>query len=171
MTPGDDPDHKRLEGWVREHSAPIRAFLRARLGAGGPVDDLLQDTFVRAWNARAEYREQGHPKAWLIRIADRLAIDWLRRQRRWKPLDDEAQAELPDRSAEPEFEPGVDGDRLRGFLGSLSERQRQAILLRFFTGLPFAEVAREMGCPLATALSHVHRGLAALRERMKGAAT
>src|SRR4029079_38044 len=75
-------DAERLTRWVREHQRPVWGFLLGMTRDRHLADDLLQETFCRAWQARSRYREVGQERAYLLRIADRLARDRLRSARR-----------------------------------------------------------------------------------------
>jgi DNA-directed RNA polymerase specialized sigma24 family protein len=71
-------------------------------------------------------------------------------------------ARLGGMAAAPPLEPAV--DETWALLRRLPDRQRQALVLRFYEDLPDAEIARLLGCRPATVRSLVHRGLAAVRE-------
>src|SRR5947209_2916413 len=79
---------ERLERWVREHAGAVRGYVLALVRRADAADDLVQEVFERAWQARGRYRDEGHERAYLLRIADRLVIDRSRRQRREINLDD-----------------------------------------------------------------------------------
>ena len=130
------------------------------------ADDLTQEVFCRAWQARDRYREHGLSRAYLC-IADHLAVDHHRKSRREVNLGDEAWKQI-----EPvEHAPGVDDalqrheifGQLAATLDQLSPQQRRVLLLRFYGELSFAEIAEMMECPLNTVLSYCHRGLHTLR--------
>jgi RNA polymerase sigma-70 factor (ECF subfamily) len=168
----DNPDSFPLADWIREHGGAVRGYLFGMVRDASVVDDLCQEVFQRVWRARTSYREEGQARAFLLRIADRLAIDHLRssgRQRdREQLLDDESwnRFEPNDRQLGPvaSAERAETADRLLHALDALTPAQRRVLLLRFYTGLEFAEIAALVGCPLSTALSHCHRGLQALRK-------
>src|SRR3954463_2200322 len=80
-TAGEGPD-VRLARWVREHGAAVRGYLLGLVRRADVADDLLQEVFQRAWQARDRYEDQGYERAFLLRIADRLVIDKSRRSRR-----------------------------------------------------------------------------------------
>ena len=73
-----DEEH-RFADWVREHGRVVRGFLLASVRRIDVADELSQEVFCRAWQARASYREQGAARAYLLRIADRLVCDRSRR--------------------------------------------------------------------------------------------
>ena len=88
--------------WFCEHGKAVRGFLVAMVRRPDVADDLAQEVFCRAWQARARYREQGTARAYLLRIADRLVCDRSRRQQ-FVNLDEEGwgRHDPPDPSAGP----------------------------------------------------------------------
>lgn len=162
-------DAERLARWVREHGQAVFGFLLATTGDRHLAEDLAQDVFCRAWEARERYDELGRERGYLLRIADRLVRDNRRRKREiavdgetWRVLEPSDDAAEPDVNlARTENE-----QQLAKALQSLNEPQRRALLLRFYGDLDFREIAEALECPLNTALSHAHRGLAVLRKLM-----
>ncbi|HEY4310129.1 MAG TPA: RNA polymerase sigma factor [Pirellulales bacterium] len=162
------PHTERLTEWVRDHARPVRGFLAAMIRDQHAVDDLLQEVFCRAWQARERYAEQGTPRAYLLRIADRLVCDRARVAGRERIIT-EAHWE--------QVEPVVaDGPPLAALLSTenrqqlaealeiLSDVQRRTLLLRYYGDMEFQEIAQTLGCPTNTVLSHARRGLMALRK-------
>jgi RNA polymerase sigma-70 factor (ECF subfamily) len=155
-----------LASWVREHSAAIRGYALALVKRPDVADDVLQEVFRRAWQVRDSFRQQGQDRAFLIRIADHLVCDRARRlgwelnldESGWlghEPTDDQDPASLAEwREAEHDLSLALE---------QLSAGQRRVLLMRYFGGLEFAEIAEQMACPLNTALSHCRRGLQMLR--------
>lgn len=165
MEPHADAD--RLTRWVREHGGAVRGFLLASLGDAHAADDLLQETFYRAWSARARYRDDGRERAYLLRIADRAATDRFRKKRE-KLLDDDAWRTVEPATdfAEPreQLEQDEQARRLHAALKQLTDPQRRTLLLRYFGNLDFAEIGVQLNLPLNTVLSHGRRGLLALKK-------
>jgi len=176
MNASEDVDRERMTQWVRDYSRAVRGFLGALLPYADLADDLTQEVFRKAWQARAGYREQGTARAYLIRIADRLACDWFRsnsarQARREQALaddgadcEDEARA-IENRSA-PELQliQAEEQQKLRMAIDRLTEHQRRVLMLRYFGDMEFAEIAATMDLPLNTVLSHCRRGLLAMRQ-------
>ena len=156
--------------WVRDHGPAIRGYLLAMLRRADDADDLAQEVFCRAWQARGRYQEQGHARSYLLRIADRLVCDRIRRKKPEETLDDEGW-----RGKEPWSDRGdpaqkaVESEaaqRLRDALGQLTPIQQRVLLLRYYGQLTFEQVAEALNCPLNTALSHCRRGLEMLRRQL-----
>jgi RNA polymerase sigma-70 factor (ECF subfamily) len=154
--------------WVHDHGRSVLGYLVGLVRDRSLAEDLLQDVFCRAWQARHRYVDTGRERAYLLRIADRLACDRARRPRKEMPVAEESL-----RAIEP-----VDGDRspwdtllveearaqLAAALTMLNEPQRRVLLLRYYGDLGFSEIADIVGAPINTVLSHNHRGLQALRK-------
>ena len=173
MTHSSGPNaDDRLSRWVREHGQAVFGFLYVRVHDRHAAEDLVQEVFLRAWQARERYEDQGHERGYLLRIADRLACDRLRGRRPEQLASDEVWSQLePDDPAEPDVRLLQDEQdlALRSALDRLTEPQRRTLLLRYFGNLEFQEIASMLGCPLNTALSHAHRGLTALRRWLERA--
>jgi RNA polymerase sigma-70 factor, ECF subfamily len=160
-------DEDRFADWVREHGKAVRGFLWASVRRADVADELTQEVFCRAWQARASYRERGTARAYLLRIADRLACDVGRRNGShtnldhdgWKHCEPISQDSDPSASAIRAEENKL----LAAALDELSPPQRRVLLLRYYGQFTFAEIADMIGCPLNTTLSHCRRGLGALQ--------
>ena len=163
-------DEQMFAAWVREHGRAVRGFLLAMVRRSDVADDLSQEVFCRAWQARSRYREQGNARAYLLRIADRLVCDHRRQadpsinltEEGWKqhePLDGAAESLEKVLSAEA-------AEQLAAALDRLTPMQRRVLLLRYYGQFGFAEIAAIIDCPLGTTLSHCRRGLAALRQQL-----
>ena len=163
----DSTDQALFADWVCAHGKAVRGFLRAMLPRADWADELCQEVFCRAWQARDRYREQGSARAYLLRIADRLACDRTRQSHVQVQLDENGWHEHEPVSslAEPSqvVALGEQTQLLAEALGRLSPVQRRVLLLRYYGQFSFAEIAAMLGCRLNTALSHAHRGLELLR--------
>ena len=140
------------------------------VGRAVEADDLLQEVFRRAWQSQDRYRDEGHERAYLLRIADRLVVDRSRRLGREVNLDEASWHEVePAAEGATPFDLLAHGEtsaEIAAALDQLSLAQRRVLLLRYFGGLTFEEIAQALDCPLGTALSHCRRGLSALRKLM-----
>ena len=161
-------EREQLTLWVRLHGGAVLGYLSGVVRNRALAEDLLQEVFCRAWQARGRYRDAGCERAYLLRIADRLACDHLRRRRRETPLD----GELPElyeptgRESPPWLRLAQAETRqlLASALDALSEPQRRTLLLRYYGNLDFQQIAELLAAPLNTVLSHNRRGLMALRQ-------
>jgi RNA polymerase sigma-70 factor, ECF subfamily len=160
-------DQELFADWIREHGQAVRGFLLASTGRADVADDLCQDVFCRAWQARRRYHEQGSARAYLLRIADRLVCDRGRRSGVEVNINEEGWRlnEPSDSTFEPSQRLALAEakEKLTAALDQLSPVQQRVLLLRYYGQFGFAEIAEMIGCPLNTTLSHCHRGLERLR--------
>jgi RNA polymerase sigma-70 factor (sigma-E family) len=127
-------------------------------GDRGVAEDLCQEALARAY---ASWRRvAGYDEAWVARVTTNLAIGRWRRDRRLT----EGQPVL--RAVTDPVDPAVRLE-LVAALRALPRRQREVVTLRYLADLPEAEVAAALGCSAGTVKQHAHRGLAALRSRLR----
>lgn len=138
---------------------------------------LTQDTFTRAWSARASFRGDCAISTWLMRIALNLIRDHTRtdRFRFWKRVSETAvdvsdvSEHIPLRETSPEAaliareQVALVWDSV----ARLSDRQRNIFMLRFVEELELAEIAEITAMPISTVKTHLYRALAALRAQYK----
>ena len=156
--------------WFEKYHPIIHGYLFAQTQNIHLADDLAQETFVKAWENRSVYQEKGQAKAFLFQIATRCLKDFYRKKREVL-CDETAWTRLEKVSGEPGPEEMMTVSeevwQLRRTMAWLSESQRQILTMRYFGQLKFSEIARVLEMPLNTVLSHAHRGLTLLRERMR----
>jgi RNA polymerase sigma-70 factor (ECF subfamily) len=135
-----------FDAFAAPHLAVMRRTAVVAFPAGDP-DEVVQDALLRAWQRWSTYRpERGSARTWLLAIT----ADRARRARvRARPL---FLVELDTEGATqpPAWADGVD---LRDAVRALPRRQREAVLLHYYVGLPVAEVAELMRCADGTVKS------------------
>jgi RNA polymerase sigma-70 factor (ECF subfamily) len=161
----------------------VFGFILRMTGSPQDAEDLMQEVFLRVVRMIGAYRHDDRFEAWLFRIAANLVRDRARRARR-APRLVSAQASGDDTGRTPSTMDELPGspapadarliraeeiDALNAALVSLTDAEREVIMLRHFGELSFKEIAEVMGTPLGTALARAHRGLARLREIMAAA--
>ncbi len=147
-----------------QHYAPkIFNFLWNRTPDRETAEDLVQETFAKLWQMRADLDVQRNFRSLLFRIARNLAIDHLRQLRRQGLVGelDEGQPAPPE---DPEA--FVKRDRVRQALRALSQHQRAVFCLSRFEGLKYVEIATILGISIKTVEVHMGRALKKLRDRL-----
>jgi RNA polymerase sigma-70 factor (ECF subfamily) len=169
-TPLDD-----MDAIVATYEQRIFRFHLVSVRDRDVAQTLTQDTFMRAWNARANFRGDCAISTWLMRIALNLVRDHTRtdRFRFWKRVSETAidvsdvSSHIPhrDSSLESRLIANEQLTLVWESVAHLSERQRNIFLLRFLDELELSEIATITGLPVSTVKTHLYRALAAIRAR------
>jgi RNA polymerase sigma-70 factor (ECF subfamily) len=147
---------------VRRHGSAVRGVLR-RMGAqGAEADDVAQDAFLAAFERIAEFRGEGTFAGWVKKIAARLYLRRLQRDRRLGALGAEA-AEDETSTGAGDADAAIDLDEA---LKTLGAAERVCVTMCFGAGLSHSEAAEALNLPLGTVKSHVKRGLDKHRTRL-----
>ena len=124
-------------------------------------EDLVQETYLRLWKYRREYRPTAKLSTFLFLMARQVRIDTLRRQTRRENREEDWIREQPTSEGPKQF--GARED-VRRALAKLSEPLRDVIELAVFQDLPYAEIAEILGIPVGTVKSRMHNALKELKE-------
>lgn len=149
---------------TRTHAGSMGRLSMALLGDAAEAEEVLQESLVAAYHAMSGYRGEGSVRAWLLGIVRRQCArrtaTRVRRERRLRLVHDaNASAPLPDE----ELERRRRGERVRDALEELKPSDREALLLRYESGLSFAEIALLQSVDEAAARKRTSRALARLR--------
>ena len=152
-----DGDRDALAAFVRRSQPDVWRYC-AHAGDRHNVDDLTQETYLRAIGALRSFRGEASARTWLLSVAWRVCADAVRRNRRQRAVFERFRA-----SAEPPITPdasgGVDLDAL---VAGLATDRRAAFVLTQVLGLSYDEAAEVCGCPIGTIRSRVARARADL---------
>jgi len=164
---------------LKRYERELYGYLRRYLGDSDLAEDVFQNTFVQLYIKSGQY-EIGRPvRPWLYTIATHQAIDALRRNGRHQALSlDQNQKEMDDGEVRSLLElletrgPGpVDlaeaeerRQRVRASVESLPDFMKQVVILAYYQGLKYREIAEIMEIPVGTVKSRLHAALVKLQE-------
>ncbi len=163
-------DRDAFGALVARHEKRVFQLARALLKSPADAADIAQETFVRAYVNLKSYRSDGSFTAWVAKIANNLAIDYLRRQKLQSPTEfDESLLERDSAglagsllSGALRSDPQADtlrrelGEQLEAALGQLPEKHRAILLLREVDGLSYEELAAALDIPVGTVMSRLY---------------
>ncbi|MEM6504656.1 MAG: RNA polymerase sigma factor [Planctomycetota bacterium] len=163
-------DQAAAEEIVRRHQAPVRGFLRAVCYDRSAVDDLAQETFLRALKHAGRFDAKYPMRGWLLTIARRLSINHGQKANRRRAAagiePDQLRNEKaagPSDQLEQQEQQTLAKDLVQQAVTRLTEPQRAAIVMHYQQGLPLDQIAEALEMPIGTVKSHLYRG----RQRMK----
>lgn len=162
---------------VRRYQDRLYPTILRLLGSPEDAQDVLQDSFVRAFEKLDQFHGESSFYTWIYRIAVNLALSEYRRHRqrgrdRWSdPASLSLAAEPVDDS--PETDPAIALERVerelivQTALNELGPEHRAVVVLKDFDGRRYEEIASLLEIPIGTVRSRLHRARSELRERLR----
>jgi RNA polymerase sigma-70 factor (ECF subfamily) len=135
-------------------------YLRDRQGA----EELAQDVFLQLYQQLGRIESPAHATWWLRRAICHRSIDEVRKRNLRPRVGLESVPEPASHEAQPDH---LLRDRLRQLVGTLPEKARAVVLLRYQEDLDPGEIAEILEMPVSTVKSHLHRSLAVLRGKLR----
>jgi RNA polymerase sigma-70 factor (ECF subfamily) len=176
MTAAESPDdnprslagvsnrQQQFEALVRAHSTELYRYAYWLCGQDALAQDLVQETFLRAWRSLDALRENVAAKAWLTTILRREHARLY--ERKPMPTTDIADLELSDSAPGPE-ELGEDSV-LRAAIGKLEPKYREPLVLQVLGGFSCTEIARQLDITEAAVMTQVFRARQKLKALLDG---
>jgi len=171
-------DARAFEGLMRRYNQRLYRLARSIVGEPAEAEDVVQETFVRAWTRLATWEGRASFSTWLCKVAVHEALARARKSRRFAALPDLERAAAstgPPRPARDPERDAASGELRRAIeaaVDGLPESLRAVFALREVEGLSTAETAEALGLSVPNVKVRLHRARAALRsdlERRMGA--
>ena len=169
-----DSDAFRL--LVEQHSRVVFRLAFRMTGNEQDAEDVVQETFLRAYKRLSDYEARASFSTWLYRIASNYALDLIRSRRRHQDKRDYSAGEDRDiLQTIPEASPSADRivfgsqvkDRVNAALDELSAQERTAFVLRHFEGLSIEEIGRTLGTGTNATKHSIFRAVQKLRRSLE----
>ena len=173
-------DHKAFELLVIKYQRRIQRLIGRMVRDVDLVEDIAQETFIRAYRALAQFRGDAQFYTWLYRIAVNTAKKFLMDLKRnptvsensFKSDDDDETSPVENELTSSETPDAVLASKeiaqiINAALEALPEELRQAITLREIEGLSYEEISEVMNCPIGTVRSRIFRAREAISLKVK----
>ena len=177
MTRALEGDQRAYAQLVQKYRKALHHHISRTVRTTRDVDDLVQEAFIKAFNALGTYRSSYAFSTWLYKIATNHAIDFLRKKRLNtlsidKPVqskDGELQMELPDVTYRPDrhIVEGQRSDVLKAAIDTLPPKYHRVIVLRHQEEMTYEEIAEKLELPLGTVKAHIFRARRLLYTRLR----
>jgi RNA polymerase sigma-70 factor (ECF subfamily) len=168
-----DGDEAAFRTLVERYQAQLAATVARMLGDGPEVQDVVQEAFIRFHGALDRFRGDAAIGTYLTRIAMNLALDTLKRRRRWtrRFVSRDAAADAGPAAGERPAPDRADAwsttDLVRGALDRLKPEHRAVVVLRMIEGRSTRETAEALGVPEGTVMSRLSRALARMERDLR----
>ncbi|WP_443746883.1 RNA polymerase sigma factor [Alistipes communis] len=169
-------DRNAISQLIERHSRRVRDYIQMMVKDGDVADDIFQETFIKAVRVIDEgrYTDNGRFLSWILRIAHNQVIAHFRAQKQNRQLN-EAEAgydvlgtlRLAERTVEDEIVCEQIASDVRRMVELLPDEQREVVMMRYYSGLSFKEIAEQTGVSINTALGRMRYALINLRKMIK----
>lgn len=164
---------ERFKETAVKHINSLYSFALYMAKNESDAQDLVQDTYLRAYRFFDKFQEGTNCKAWLIKILRNTFINSLRRNNRYPNMV--RLSEMEDQGLElasnPEYDDEISGelfdDDVTAAVESLPDSYRFVVMLADVEGLSYKEIADLIGCPIGTVMSRLCRGRRLLKRKLR----
>ncbi len=139
--------------------------------SGSDAEDLVQEAVMRAWAFWNRFEKGTNARAWMHRILRNTFINGYRKKKRERELLQAARDEQTVKEDRGGLRRAIGealGDEVEAALSAIPEDFRRVVLLVDLRDMSYKEAAEELGCPIGTVMSRLHRGRRLLQERLRG---
>ena len=143
---------------VNKYSQQLYWQIRRMVPTHADADDLLQNTFMKAWNSIENFRGDAKLSTWLYKIAINESLTWLEQKRKSEQLtvDDESEALINTIEADPDFDGDALSLELRKAIASLPEKQRLVFNMRYFDEMKYEDMSKILGTSVGALKASYH---------------
>ena len=169
-------DRNAISILIERHSTRVRDYIRMMVKDNDVADDILQETLIKAVRVIDEgrYTDTGKFLSWVLRIAHNRVLDYFRAQKSSRTIGESdagynmlgtlrfAENTVEDKMVSEQIEADV-----RRLIDFLPEEQREVVMMRYFAGMSFQEIAEQTDVSINTALGRMRYALINLRKMIK----
>lgn len=164
-----DGDLSKMGLLYERHHRPLFGFFYRLTDSGSESEDLVQNVFYRLLKYRHAFKNEGKFVYWLYAVARNVSKDVYKKKdplMHSSELEDIQEKAREDMNAEETIVHSEQEDSLRMALGSLSEEQREAIVLSKFQGMKYHEIAVIANCTESAIKARIRRGVMEMKKIM-----
>ena len=169
-------DRSAISQLIERHSRRVKDYIHMMVKDRDVADDIFQETFIKAVRVIDEgrYTDNGKVLSWILRIAHNQVIDHFRAQRQNKSVSESEAGydvlgtlKLAERTVEDAMVCEQIERDVRALVELLPAEQREVVMMRYFSGLSFKDIAEQTNVSINTALGRMRYALINLRRMIK----
>lgn len=145
---------------VNQYKEQLYWQIRRMVLSHDDADDILQNTFLKAWTGLDSFRGEARLSTWLFRIASNETLNFLNRRRAMTSIDDENAAAV---AAQLQSDPYFDGDeteaQLQAAIATLPDKQRQVFNLKYYEEMKYEEMSELLGTSIGALKASYHHAV------------
>lgn len=169
-------DRAAISQLIDRHTHRVRDYIRMMVKDRDVADDILQETFIKAVRVIDEgrYSDTGKFLSWVLRIAHNQVIDYFRSQKSAKTVSESdagynmlGTLRFAERTVEDSMISSQIEEDVRRLVDRLPEEQREVVMMRYYSGMSFQEIADQTEVSINTALGRMRYALINLRKMIR----
>ena len=169
-------DRSAISQLIERHSRRVKDYIHMMVKDRDVADDIFQETFIKAVRVIDEgrYTDNGKFLSWILRIAHNQVIDHFRAQRQNKSVSESEAGydvlgtlKLAERTVEDAMVCEQIERDVRALVELLPAEQREVVMMRYYSGMSFKEIAEQTGVSINTALGRMRYALINLRRMIR----
>ena len=169
-------DRSAMSQLIERHSRRVKDYINMMVKDRDVADDIFQETFIKAVRVIDEgrYTDNGKFLSWILRIAHNQVIDHFRAQRQDKSVSESdagydmlGTLKFAERTVEDSLVSEQIERDVRSLVDLLPAEQREVVMMRYFSGLSFKDIAEQTDVSINTALGRMRYALINLRRMIK----
>ena len=143
---------------IKTYTEPLYWQIRRMVQSHDDANDLLQNTFMKAWSSIENFRGEARLSTWLYKIAINESITFLERERKRLniSLDDQEASLAKTIEADPDFDGDELQKRLRVAITSLPEKQRLVFNMKYFDDMKYEDMSKILGTSVGALKASYH---------------
>lgn len=163
-----NPETRRaaFEELVRRFTPQLYAQIRRMVLYHDDADDVLQNTFMKAWLALDTYRGDSQVSTWLYRIAMNESLTFLQRQREQVSLEQSEAAVVRNLQSDEFFDGDEIQAQLQAAIALLPDKQRMVFNLRYFSEMPYEEMSQVLDTSVGALKASYHFAVQKIKEHL-----
>ena len=169
-------DQSAISKLIERHSRRVRDYINMMVKDRDVAEDIFQETFIKAVRVIDEgrYTDNGKVLSWILRIAHNQVIDHFRACKQNKQVNESESGynvlgslRFAEKTIEDELISSQIESDVRNLIELLPEEQREVVMMRYFAGLSFKDIAEQTDVSINTALGRMRYALINLRRMIK----
>ncbi len=169
-------DQSAISSLIERHKRRVREYIHMMVKDDDVTDDIFQETFIKAIRVIDEgrYIDNGKFLSWILRIAHNQVIDYFRTCKQNKQVNESdtgynilGSLRFAEKTIEDELVSSQIEQDVRNLVELLPKEQREVVMMRYYSGLSFKEIAEQTDVSINTALGRMRYALINLRRMIK----
>ncbi len=171
-------DDEKLVGLLRDEKTRTLAFtqlvneykerlywqIRRMVVNHDDADDVLQNTFIKAWQGLDTFRADSKISTWLFRIATNETLNWISKNKKTTSLDDGEMSVASQLESDPYFDGDETDRQLQEAIAQLPDKQRQVFLLKYYDEMKYEEMSETLQTSVGALKASYHHAVKKISE-------